>query len=428
MEEEQRWCELVRELDALGRIYYRRRISNEGKKSGNMRDFLNTWGRRYRYFIVFDADSVMRGETMVDLVKLMEAHPQVGLIQTVPALVNAESLFGRIQQFANRLYAPDLHRGTELLGAGFRKLLGAQRDHPHRAVHAVLRPAAFAGPQTVRRPDPEPRFCGGRAVAARKTGRSGSPTISKAATRKRRRTSISNAQRDRRWCQGNLQHALVLFARGLRGISRMHLLLGIFGYLASPLWLLFLITFNWTLWNLKSSELSVITVRGMTTPFLKLSGKEHAFLIFVICMSVLFLPKVLALIDLAFDRERRKLFGGLQRATVSAVLETIFSSLHAPLQMLWHSKFVVTILLGIGVHWGPQKRTRRRHPVVGSDSAALGPHVDRHCVGRGGVEAGPGDVLVVPAGARGNVAGDSVERFHQPHRVWARARAAWDYF
>ena len=48
----------------------------------------------------------MRGETLVDLVKLMEAHPTVGLIQTVPALVNAESLFGRIQQFANRLYAP----------------------------------------------------------------------------------------------------------------------------------------------------------------------------------------------------------------------------------------------------------------------------------------------------------------------------------
>ena len=52
VEEERRWCELMRELDALGRIYYRRRISVEGKKSGNVRDFLNAWGRRYRYFIV----------------------------------------------------------------------------------------------------------------------------------------------------------------------------------------------------------------------------------------------------------------------------------------------------------------------------------------------------------------------------------------
>ena len=48
----------------------------------------------------------MRGQTIVDLVKMMEAHPDVGLIQTVPALMNAESLFGRMQQFANRCYAP----------------------------------------------------------------------------------------------------------------------------------------------------------------------------------------------------------------------------------------------------------------------------------------------------------------------------------
>src|SRR5208282_1480224 len=68
VEEERRWCDLVRELDALGRIYYRRRLNNEGRKSGNVRDFLNAWGRRYRYFMVCDADSVMRGETLVDLV------------------------------------------------------------------------------------------------------------------------------------------------------------------------------------------------------------------------------------------------------------------------------------------------------------------------------------------------------------------------
>ena len=48
---------------------------------------------------------------------------------------------------------------------------------------------------------------------------------------------IENAQRDRRWCQGNLQHGMLLFAKGLRGVSRIHLTLGIFGYLSGPLWL-----------------------------------------------------------------------------------------------------------------------------------------------------------------------------------------------
>ncbi len=59
---------------------------------------------------------------------------------------------------------------------------------------------------------------------------------------------IENAQRERRWCQGNLQHGLVLFAKGLRGVSRLHLVLGICGYLAGPLWLVFLLTFNWIFW------------------------------------------------------------------------------------------------------------------------------------------------------------------------------------
>jgi membrane glycosyltransferase len=355
VEEEQRWCEIVRELDALGRIYYRRRISNEGKKSGNVRDFLSSWGRRYRYFIVFDADSVMRGETVVDLVKLMESHPQVGLIQTVPALVNAESLFGRIQQFANRLYAPIFIAGLNFWAQGFGNYWG------HNAII---------------RTDPFMQYCDLPHLPGRKPfgGQILSHDFVEAALLVKENWQvwfaydlegsyeeipqdlISNAQRDRRWCQGNLQHSLVLFGRGLRGISRIHFLMGIFGYLASPLWLLFLLTFNLALWNLKNSGLSIVTVTALN-PFIKLSGTAHAFLIFVICMCVLFIPKILALIDLAFDRERRVAFGGLQRATVGAVLETAFSSLHAPLQMLWHSKFVATILLGIGVHWGPQKRT-----------------------------------------------------------------------
>jgi membrane glycosyltransferase len=167
---------------------------------------------------------------------------------------------------------------------------------------------------------------------------------------------IENAQRDRRWCQGNLQHGLVLFARGLRGISRIHLLLGIFGYLASPLWLLFLLTFNWDLWFKGHTGLSAITVSART-PFITLTGTEHAFLIFAICMTVIFLPKILALLDLALHRRRRLAFGGLRHAVAGALVETVFSTLHAPLQMLWHSTFVATILLGVGVHWGPQRRT-----------------------------------------------------------------------
>jgi membrane glycosyltransferase len=355
IEEERRWSELVCDLDALGKIYYRRRLFNEASKSGNVRDFLNTWGERYRYFICCDADSVMSGETLVDLVKLMEAHPTVGLIQTVPALVNAGSLFGRIQQFANRLYAPVFIAGLNYWALDFGNYWGH---------NAIIRTEPFM------------KFCDLPQLPGRKPfgGQILSHDFVEAALMLREnwavwlaydlpgsyeeapQSLIDNAQRERRWCQGNLQHTLVLFAKGLRGVSRLHLIFGIFGYVAGPLWLAFLITFDWIYCMQKFTGLSDITVQSFN-PYLKnWSGTAHALLIFTICMVVIMLPKFLALIDLALDWPRRRQFGSLLNATGGVVGETIFSTLHAPLLMLWHTRFVLTNVAGISVGWTTQKR------------------------------------------------------------------------
>jgi membrane glycosyltransferase len=352
VQEERAWFELIRDLDALGKIYYRRRLDNEGRKSGNIRDFLNAWGRRYRYFLVCDADSIVRGETLVDLVKLMETHPTVALIQTVPALVNAETLFGRMQQFSNRLYGPIFIAGLNFW---------------------TLDMGNYWGHNALIRTEPFMQFCDLPRLPGHKPfgGYILSHDFVEAALLLRENRPvwlaydlegsyeesphgmIENAQRDRRWCQGNLQHGLVLFFNGLKGVSRLHLMFGIFGYLASPLWLAFLITFNWILWYQKYTGLSVITMNSF---FTNLSGTAQALLVFITCMAVLMLPKFLAVVDLARDAERRRAFGGLGRVTGGVVLETLFSTLHAPLQMLWHTRFVLTNLLGVSVGWKTQKR------------------------------------------------------------------------
>jgi membrane glycosyltransferase len=369
VDEERHWHDLVRDLDALGKIYYRRRLFNEERKSGNVRDFLNTWGRRYRYFVCCDADSIMRGETLVDLVKLMETHPTVGLIQTIPALINAESLFGRIQQFANRLYAPVFIAGLNYWALD----LGNYWGH-----NAIIRTEPFM------------QFCDLPQLPGRKPfgGQILSHDFVEAALMLREnrevwlaydlegsyeeapQSLIENAQRERRWCQGNLQHSLVLFAKGLRGVSRLHLLLGIFGYLAGPLWLAFLLVFNWIYWYQKYTGLSDLSVQAFTPYLSNWSGTAHALLIFVICMVVIMLPKLLSLIDLARDRQRREQFGGLGRATVGVLGETVFSTLHAPMLMLWHTRFVLTNLAGITVGWAAQKR--------GADGVAWVYAAERH--------------------------------------------------
>ncbi len=353
VEEEARWSELVRDLDALGKIYYRRRLFNEERKSGNVRDFLNTWGKRYRYFVCCDADSVMRGETLVDLVKLMEAHPTVGLIQTVPSLVNAESLFGRIQQFANRLYAPVFITGLNYWALDFGNYWGH---------NAIIRTEPFM--QCCDLPQlPGRKPFGGQilshdfveaALMLRENWEVWLAYDLEGSYEEAPQALIENAQRERRWCQGNLQHGLVLFAKGLRGVSRMHLILGIFGYLSGPLWLAFLLGFSWIFWYQKFTGLSNITLPSLLGDW---SGTAEAFLVFLICMFVIMLPKFLSLIDLANDWPRRKLFGGLLNATGGVICETIFSTLHAPLLMLWHTRFVVTNLAGISVGWTTQKRT-----------------------------------------------------------------------
>ena len=184
---------------------------------------------------------------------------------------------------------------------------------------------------------------------------------------------IENAQRERRWCQGNLQHGLVLFAKGLRGVSRMHLTLGICGYLAGPLWLAFLITVNWIRWFQKYTGLSEISVPAFNPYLANWSSTAHALLVFVICMVVIMLPKFLALVDLAHDAPRRRAFGGLARATAGVVGETIFSTLHAPLLMLWHTRFVLTNLFGISVGWSPQKRAADGTTWLYAAATALGP-------------------------------------------------------
>jgi len=115
--------------------------------------------------------------------------------------------------------------------------------------------------------------------------------------------------------------------------------------------------------------LSIITVRPLT-PFLKVNATQHALLIFAICMAMLFLPKVLALVDLARDAPRRRAFGGIGHATLGAIAETAFSALHAPMQMLWHSQFVAASLLLLGVSWGPQKRS--------ADGIAWGEAIRQH--------------------------------------------------
>ena len=104
--EETAWEALCRKLDFPDRMTYRRRRENSGRKSGNVADFCERWGDEFDLMVVLDADSIMGGDALVELVQIMEANERAGLLQTVPLPARQGTLFGRLLQFAACLYSP----------------------------------------------------------------------------------------------------------------------------------------------------------------------------------------------------------------------------------------------------------------------------------------------------------------------------------
>jgi membrane glycosyltransferase len=354
IEEESSWVALTRQLGARGRMFYRKRRVNLNKKAGNLADFCRRWGKRYRYMVVLDADSIMTGDAIVKLVRLMERNPGAGIIQTVPRLVGGETIFARLQQFASRLYGPIFAAGLNYWQQGEANYWGH---------NAIIRVAPFIEHCSLPElPGVEP--FGGRilshdyveAALMRRAGWSVWLAVDlEGSYEECPGNLIDFAKRDRRWLQGNLQHAWLLTARGLHAANRLHLALGILAYLASPLWLAFLVVSTVIAWRYAATGLSPLPIDSFAR-YLRMGFHAQALLLLFGTLGLLFLPKVLALFDLARRPGTAEGFGGWWRVVGSAVAETAIFTLIAPVLMLFHSKFIVLTLAGKGVAWVAQRR------------------------------------------------------------------------
>ncbi len=328
IQEEVAWLELCKQVGGFGRIFYRKRRIAINKKAGNVADFLRRWGRRYRYMVVLDADSIMTGRALVQLVAMMEKNPSVGIIQTAPRVVNGDTLFARVQSFSSRLYGP-----LFLAGLNYWQ----QHEGNYWGHNAIIRVQPFIEHCSLPElPGTEP--FGGRilshdfveAALMRKAGwgvwlagdiegtyEEGPPTL------------IDSAKRDRRWCQGNMQHTWLLTARGFRPANRLHMLMGVMGYVSSPLWLFFLFVSTIHVFA------RVTSPNGSSGPrpeeYTSIFGYDieirEAFVLFVFTMLILFLPKIVSVIVTFNDKEAAAKFGGRRNLVFSAIAETFLSAL-----------------------------------------------------------------------------------------------------
>jgi membrane glycosyltransferase len=358
VQEECEWHRLCEEMDAHGRIFYRNRKENIARKSGNIADFVERWGARYRYMIVLDADSIMAGDTLVRMVRLMEANADTALIQAPPVPVNRESLFARVLQFASAAYGPIF-----TAGAGFWQL-GSSNFWGHNAIIRVAAFAAHCGLPSL--PGREP--FGGvilshdfvEAAMLRRAGwRVWLAYELKGSYEELPPTLIDYAKRDRRWCEGNLQHTRLINARDMHPVSRLHFVMGVMSYLSSPLWMLFLIVTGIDAY-IQAQAIPVYFFSDRIEPVWPVSFKVEMNIVLIFTLAMLFLPKIMALIVIASNRTNRRAFGGIVRPTISALLETLFSILVAPILMLYQTKFVWAILFRRTIGWPTQQRGDHR--------------------------------------------------------------------
>jgi membrane glycosyltransferase len=318
-------------------VYYRLRTRRTRRKAGNVADFCRRWGRDYRYMVVLDADSVMSGDCIVAMAKLMEAHPQAGIIQTATQAIGHVTLHARAQQFASRVTGRLFTLGMQYWQ------LGESHYWGHNAIiriapfmqHCALAPI---------------RGTGGLAgdilshdfVEAALMRRAGYhvwlvPDLV-GSYEQQPPDLLSELQRDRRWCQGNLQNSRLIAEPGIHPVHRAMFGIGAMSYLSAPLWLAFLGlgTALWTAgarplpdWHAVPAEL-----RGLWS--------------WTLCM--LFMPRVMGLAAV-FCRGEQKSFGGGLALMRSAIAETVLALLQAPIRMLAHTLFVGIALTGFGLQW-----------------------------------------------------------------------------
>lgn len=376
IEEEAAWLALTQRLGAQGRIFYRKRRAGINKKAGNLADFCRRWGSHYRYMVVLDADSIMSGEAMARLAQLMERNPQVGIIQALPMLANGETLLARVQQFASRLYGAIAAAGlnywqlSEANYWGHNAIIRLEPFIRHCALPDLPGDGPFGG-----------RIMSHDFVEAALMRRAGwqvwLATDLPGSYEECPGNIVEYAQRDRRWLQGNLQHARLVGARGFHAVSRVHFVLGILGYLASPLWLAFLLASVLLAWRSGAAGPPAASFSGL----IAWSPLSQAGALSLYTLAVLFLPKALAILDLRGRRQEVAAFGGWGDLLCGAVAETVVFTLLAPVLMLFHTKFVVLTLARRSISWGKQRRGREGGAVL---AEAVSAHWGHTLVGLAG--------------------------------------------
>jgi membrane glycosyltransferase len=321
-------------------IVYRRRALNAGFKAGNVRDFCERWGDRFELMLPLDADSLMSGEKIVRLVRMMQAHPRIGILQSLVVGLPSSSFFARVFQFGMR-------HGMRAYTMG--QAWWAGDCGPFWGHNALVRIKPFAEECTLP-PLPGAPPLGGQVlshdqVEATLTRRAGYEVRvfpqEGGSWEENPPTMLDFAKRDVRWCQGNMQYLKLLDLPGLLPMSRFQLAWAILMFLGIPAWTLMI------------ALLPLATWQAQSVPEFPAASAAALYLAF---LAMYLMPKIAGLADVLLTRGGVARYGGPLRFAASAVLELVFSFLQGAVSTIRTTIFMAGLALGRSVVWGGQPR------------------------------------------------------------------------
>jgi membrane glycosyltransferase len=342
------WRDLCESVEGFGRIFYRWRRHRIKRKSGNVADFCRRWGSQYRYMIVLDADSVMTGECLATLVRLMEANPATGIIQTAPRGAGRDTLYARVQQFATQVYGPLFTAGLHFWQLG---------ESYYWGHNAIIRVAPFMRHCALGRLPGRGPFAGEilshdfvEAALMRRAGWKVWMAYDLPGSYEEMPPNlIDELKRDRRWCRGNLINARMFLWAGLHPAHRAVFMTGVMAYVSAPLWLLSLaLSTTFVILHAVIGPQYFVQPRQLF-PIWPQWDAQSTLMFTVATGGVLFLPKVLGALRILVRGADQ--FGGALGVSLSVLAEMALASILAPVRMLFHTQFVISALTNLQIHW-----------------------------------------------------------------------------
>ncbi|MDP2800984.1 MAG: glucans biosynthesis glucosyltransferase MdoH [Phreatobacter sp.] len=339
-EREEKAAAAFAEAAGQGRVIYRRRTDNAGFKAGNVREFLDRWGSRYELMLPLDADSLMAGATIVKHVRMMQAHPKLGILQSLVVGMPSSSAFARIFQFGMR-------QGMRAYTMGQAWWVGD--CGPFWGHNALVRIRPFMEDCHLPLLSGDPPL-GGHIlshdqVEATFMRRAGYEVrvlpVEEGSWEENPPTILEFSRRDVRWCQGNMQYVKLLDQPGLKPISRFQLVWAILMFVGVPAWTLMITLSPFLAWHGPSREAFPVA---------------FAATVYVLFFLMYLMPKIAGFADILISAGGTARYGGRLRFLVAAATELVFSFLLGALTSFRITVFMIGLAFGKSVVWGGQQR------------------------------------------------------------------------